>query len=137
MNKFTIPGIKEAWSSGQHFRLLIGRSPSQTFFYFFPKMRQKVKKFVSLKARVPGKCQVSFYSKVPNNSAARLLIFSDFSLPTRLIWTYTLIKIQKIFLPTRLLSTIFYFFIYFQCFLQPFFITIASIMHYFHVFSSF
>ena len=79
----------------------------------------------------------STYSKVPNNSAARLLIFSNFSLPTRLIWTYTLIKIQIIFLPTRLLSTIFYFFIYFQCFFQPFFITIASIMHYFHVFSSF
>ena len=44
------------------------------------------------------------YSMVPNNSAARLLIFKIFSLPTRLIWTYTLIKIQIIFLPTRLLS---------------------------------
>ena len=43
----------------------------------------------------------SKYSKVPNNSAARLLIFKKFSLPTRLIWTYTLIKIQTIFLPTR------------------------------------
>ena len=53
------------------------------------------------------------YSKVPNNSAARLLIFKKFSLPTRLIWTYTLIKIQTIFLPTRLLSTKFYFFVYF------------------------
>ena len=53
------------------------------------------------------------YSMVPNNSAARLLIFKIFSLPTLLIWTYTLIKIQIIFLPTRLLSTIFYFFIYF------------------------
>ena len=51
----------------------------------------------------------SKYSRVPNNSAARLLIFGDFSLPTRLIWTYTLIKIQIIFLPTRLLSNIFYF----------------------------
>ena len=29
------------------------------------------------------------YSMVPNNSAARLLIFEIFSLPTRLIWTYT------------------------------------------------
>ena len=48
---------------------------------------------------------------VPNNSAARLLIFKIFSLPTRLIWTYTLIKIQIIFLPTRLLSTIFYIFL--------------------------
>ena len=71
------------------------------------------------------------YSMVPNNSAARLLIFKIFSPPTRLIWTYTLIKIQIIFLPTRLLSTIFYFFIYFQCFLQPFFVTNASIMHFF------
>ena len=53
------------------------------------------------------------YSMVPNDSAARLLIFKIFSLPTWLIWTYTLIKIQIIFLPTRLLSTIFYFFIYF------------------------
>ena len=53
------------------------------------------------------------YSKVPNNSAARLLIFKKFTLPTRLIWTYTLIKIQTIFLPTRLLSTKFYFFVYF------------------------
>ena len=55
-----------------------------------------------------------WYSMVPNNSAARLLIFKIFFLPTRLIWTYTLIKIQIIFLPTRLLSTIFYFLIYFQ-----------------------
>ena len=46
------------------------------------------------------------YSMVPNNSAARLLIFEIFSLPTRLIWTYTLIKIQIIFLPTCLLSII-------------------------------
>ena len=62
------------------------------------------------------------YSKVPSNSAARLLIFKLFSYQHGLIWTYTLIKIQIIFLPTRLLSTIFYsFFIYFQCFLQPFF----------------
>jgi hypothetical protein len=30
---------------------------------------------------------------VPNNSAARLLIFKIFSLQTWLIWTYTLIKI--------------------------------------------
>ena len=50
------------------------------------------------------------YSMVPNNSAARLFIFKIFFLPTRLIWTYMLIKIQIIFLPTRLLSTIFYFF---------------------------
>ena len=73
----------------------------------------------------------STYSKVPNNSAARLLIFKKFSLPTRLIWTYTLIKIQTIFLPTRLLSTKFYFFVYFQCFWQPFFIIIATVMHFF------
>ena len=45
------------------------------------------------------------YSMVPNNSAARLLIFPNFSLPTRLIWTYTLIKFQKKILPTRLLCT--------------------------------
>ena len=73
----------------------------------------------------------SLYSMVPNNSAARLLIFKIFALPTRLIWTYTLIKIQIIFLPTRLLSTILFFFIYFQCFLQPFFVTIASKMLFF------
>ena len=46
------------------------------------------------------------YSMVPNNSAARLLTFEIFSLPTRLIWIYTLIKIQIIFLPTCLLSII-------------------------------
>ena len=57
------------------------------------------------------------YSRVPNNSAARLLIFPNFSLPTQLIWTYTLIKFQIIFLPTRLLSTTFYFFISFLWFL--------------------
>ena len=45
------------------------------------------------------------YSRVPNNSAARLLIFLNFSLPTRLIWTYTLIKFQEKILPTRLLCT--------------------------------
>ena len=45
------------------------------------------------------------YSRVPNNRAARLLIFPNFSLPTRLIWTYTLIKFQKKILPTRLLCT--------------------------------
>ena len=39
----------ESWSRHSFFNL------------FFSKMRQKVKKFVSLKARVPGKCQVSFY----------------------------------------------------------------------------
>ena len=42
---------------------------------------------------------------VPNNSAARLLIFLNFSLPTRLIWTYTLIKFWLKILPTRLLCT--------------------------------
>ena len=42
---------------------------------------------------------------VPNNSAARLLIFLNFSLPTRLIWTYTLIKFQEKILPTLLLCT--------------------------------
>ena len=45
------------------------------------------------------------YSRVPNNSAARLLIFQNFSLPTRLIWTYTLIKFLEKILPTRLLCT--------------------------------
>ena len=49
------------------------------------------------------------YSKVPNNSAARLIIFEIFSYQHGLFWTYTLIKIQIIFLPTRLLSTILYF----------------------------
>ena len=49
------------------------------------------------------------YSKVLNNSAARLLIFKIFSYQPDLIWTYTLIKIQTIFLNlTCLLSTIFY-----------------------------
>ena len=43
-----------------------------------------------------------------NNSAARLFIFKLFSLPTRLIWTYTVINISIIFLPTCLLSTLFY-----------------------------
>ena len=61
------------------------------------------------------------YSMVPNNSAARLLIFKIFSLPTRLIWTYTLIKIQIIFLPTCLLSTIFYFFYLFLMLFAAFF----------------
>ena len=42
---------------------------------------------------------------MPNNRAARLLIFPNFSLPTRLIWTYTLIKFQEKILPTRLLRT--------------------------------
>ena len=45
------------------------------------------------------------YSRVPNNSAARLLIFLNFSLPTRLIWTYTLIKFQEKILPAQLLCT--------------------------------
>ena len=81
--------------------------------------------------------QIFNYSRVPNNSAARLLNFKISSYQHGLIWTYTLIKIQIIFLLTRLLSTIFYFFIYFQCFLQPFFVTITSIMHFFHAFSSF
>ena len=76
------------------------------------------------------------YSKVPNNSAARLLIFMKFSLPTCLIWTYTLIKIQTIFLPTRLLSTKFYFFVYFQCFWQPFFHYNCYSNAFFHAFSS-
>ena len=35
------------------------------------------------------------YSMVPNNSAAHLLNFKNFSLPTRLIWTFTLIKFQE------------------------------------------
>ena len=48
---------------------------------------------------------ISNYSRVPNNRAARLLIFPNFSLPTRLIWTYTLIKFQEKILPTRLLCT--------------------------------
>jgi hypothetical protein len=47
------------------------------------------------------------YSMVPNNSAARLFIFSEFVPPTRLIWhyitvqknTYTLINFQG-FCPT-------------------------------------
>jgi hypothetical protein len=47
------------------------------------------------------------YSKVPNNRAARLFIFSEFVPPTRLIWhyitvhknTYTLINFQG-FCPT-------------------------------------
>ena len=58
---------------------------------------------------------------VPNNSAARLFIFLNFSLPTRLIWTYTVIKFQIICLPTRLLSTIFYIFSIFSmlfCYFQ-------------------
>ena len=45
------------------------------------------------------------YSRVPNNRAARLLIFLNFCLPTRLIWTYTLIKFQEKILPTQLLCT--------------------------------
>ena len=45
------------------------------------------------------------YSRVPNNSAARLFIFPNFSLPTRLIWTFTLIKFQEKILPTLLLYT--------------------------------
>ena len=36
-------------------------SRQDIFNFFLSKMSQKVKKFVSLKARVPGKCQVSFY----------------------------------------------------------------------------
>ena len=51
---------------------------------------------------------------VPNNSAARLFIFKVFSLPTRLIWTYTVINFSIIFLPTCLLSTIFYYFFLFS-----------------------
>ena len=77
------------------------------------------------------------YSMVPNNSAARLLISKIFSLPTRLIWTYRLIKIQIIFLSTRLLSTILYFFYIFSMLFAAFFATNASIMHFFHVCSSF
>ena len=46
---------------------------------------------------------------MPNNSAARLFIFKVFSLPTRLIWTYTVINFSIIFLPTCLLSTISYY----------------------------
>ena len=49
---------------------------------------------------------LDMYSMVPNNSAARLLIFEIFSLTTSFIWTYTLIKIQIIFLPKCLLSII-------------------------------
>ena len=42
------------------------------------------------------------YSKVLNNHAARLLIFKFFSYQHGLIWNYTLIKIQIIFLPRAL-----------------------------------
>ena len=47
---------------------------------------------------------------IPKYSKVCLLIFKVFSYQHGLIWTYTLIKIQIIFLPTCLLSTIFYFF---------------------------
>ena len=77
------------------------------------------------------------YSMVPNNSAARFLIFKIFSLPTQLIWTYTLIKIQIIFLPTRLLSTTFYFFYLVFMIFTVIFITIALIRQFFYVLSSF
>ena len=77
------------------------------------------------------------YSMVPNNSAARLLIFKIFSLPTRLIWTYTLIKIQIIFLPTCLLSTIFYFFYLFLMLFAAFFCYKCLNNAFFHLFSSF
>ena len=54
------------------------------------------------------------YSKVPNNSAARLFIFKVFSYQHALIWTYTVINFSIIFLPTCLLSTIFYYFFLFS-----------------------
>ena len=62
----------------------------------------------------------SKYSKVPNNSATRLLIFKIFSYQDGLIWTYSLINIQIIFLPTCLLSTIFYFLSIFNAFCSLF-----------------
>ena len=43
-------------------------------------------------------------------------------------------QIQIIFLPTHLLSSIFYFFTYFQCFLQPFFCYNCFNYDVFHVF---
>ena len=64
--------------------------------------------------------QLCNYSKVPNNSAARLLILKIFSYQHSLIWTYTLIKIQIIFLLTRLLSAIFYFLSSFNAFYSLF-----------------
>ena len=64
-----------------------------------------------LQSGFPISCFVSIpniYFMVLNNSAARLFIFKVFSLPTRLIWTYTVINFSKIFPPTCLLSTIVY-----------------------------
>ena len=81
------------------------------------------------------------YSKVPNNSTARLLIFKIFSYQHGLIWTYMIIKIQIVFLPTRLLSTILNFFSIFKAFWSLFFcynsFNNAFIFMYFHPFISF
>ena len=85
------------------------KRPSITYFYYLARLT---------------------YSKVPNNSPARLLIFKIFSYQHGLIWTYTLIKIQIIFLPTRLLITIFYFFYLIS-------MLFASIMYFFMYFHPF
>ena len=61
------------------------------------------------------------YSKVPNDSANRLLISKIFSYQHSLIWTYMLIKIQIIFPPTHLLSTIFTLFFLFSMLFAAFF----------------
>ena len=71
------------------------------------------------------------YSKVLNNSAARLSIFKIFSYHHGLIWTYTLIKIQLIFPPKHLLSTAFYFFSILNASCSLFFVIFASMMHLF------
>ena len=70
---------------------------------------------------------------VPNNSAACLLIFKIFSLPTWLIWTFTVIKFQIMCLPTCLLSTTYFTFTsYFHAF-QLVFITVTSKWHQFYI----
>ena len=116
---FLLSGIRTAWSSQPQPLSSMGQplSIAVSLWAFFPFQRS----FISLPlvART-GTCHISkkkyrgmqlrlytTYSKVPNNSAARLLIYKIFFYQHGLIWTYTLIKIQIIFLPTRLLSTIF------------------------------
>ena len=48
--------------------------------------KTKVPKIPRTKRRIYGMNET--YSMVPNNSAARLLTFKIFSLPTLLIWTF-------------------------------------------------
>ena len=97
---------------------LINESARQYFLDIFPhpglfyERKNLVCSFINI---------ITNFSKVPNNSTARLLIFQIFSYQKVLIWTYTPIKFHRPHLPLyTLIELHFLLFIYFQCFLRPF-----------------